>query len=213
MELPLWVSYFTRLLKLPSGLPLKAADPELAALVRHARLRGRLGGDLQSTAMQQTGAARAKLLAPTPPMGWNSWDSYGLRIDERQFRDNVEALAARLKPSGYTYAVIDEGWYMVNPEDRPRPETLTYQIDEHSRFIAVPARFPASMEDGKNTGFAQLGRWVHAQGLEFGIHVIRGIPRVSVEKNAPIEGSSFRAQDAADQADACPSSSVRGLGR
>jgi alpha-galactosidase len=159
---------------------------------------------LGASAMQQTGAARAKLLAPTPPMGWNSWDSYGLRIDERQFRDNVEALAARLKPSGYTYAVIDEGWYMVNPEDRPRPETLTYQIDEHGRFIPVPARFPASMEDGKNTGFAQLGRWVHAQGLEFGIHVIRGIPRVSVEKNAPIEGSSFRAQDAADQADACP---------
>src|SRR5664279_6491867 len=37
------------------GLPLKTADPELAALVRHARLRGRLGGGLQSTAIQQTG--------------------------------------------------------------------------------------------------------------------------------------------------------------
>lgn len=154
--------------------------------------------------MQHARAAGANRLAPTPPLGWNSWDSYGLRIDERQFRDNVEVLAAKLKPSGYTYAVIDEGWYMVNPEDRPRPETLTYQVDEHGRFIPVPARFPSSLEDGKNTGFAELGRWVHAQGLKFGIHVIRGIPRVSVEKNAPIEGSSFRARDAADQTDACP---------
>src|SRR5438105_13300133 len=38
-----------------SGLPLKTADPELAALVRHAKLRGRLGGGRQSTAIQQTG--------------------------------------------------------------------------------------------------------------------------------------------------------------
>src|SRR5664279_3420631 len=39
----------------PSGLPLKTADPELAALVRHARLRGRLGSSLQSAAVEQTG--------------------------------------------------------------------------------------------------------------------------------------------------------------
>jgi alpha-galactosidase len=55
-------------------------------------------------------------------MGWNSWDSHGLRINEQQFRDNVEALAAKLKQAGYNYAVIDEGWFMHNPEDRPKPE-------------------------------------------------------------------------------------------
>ena len=38
-----------------SGLPLKTADPELAALVRHAGLCGRLGSGLQSAAIQQTG--------------------------------------------------------------------------------------------------------------------------------------------------------------
>lgn len=43
-------------------------------------------------------------MAPTPPMGWNSWDSYGLRINEQQFRENVEALATKLKRFGYTYA-------------------------------------------------------------------------------------------------------------
>src|SRR5689334_14617905 len=104
-------------------------------------------------------------LAPTPPMGWNSWDSYGLRIDEQQFRDNVEALAAKLKASGYTYAVIDEGWYMVNPEDRPKPERLKYALDEGGRFIPVPTRFPSALQGGRNTGFAELGRWVHSKGL------------------------------------------------
>jgi alpha-galactosidase len=57
---------------------------------------------------QETRDAK-KVLAPTPPMGWNSWDSYGLRINEQQFRDNVEALTTKLKPFGYIYAVIDEG--------------------------------------------------------------------------------------------------------
>ena len=45
---------------------------------------------------------------------------------------------------------------------------------------------------------------MHSQGLKFGIHVIRGIPRESVARNLPIEGTSFKAQDAADQSDACP---------
>ena len=93
----------------------------------------------QGTLPAQETRAVKQVLTETPPMGWNSWDSYGLRIDEQQFRDNVEALAAKLKPSGYTYAVIDEGWYMANPEDRPKPELLKYALDENGRFIPVPA--------------------------------------------------------------------------
>jgi hypothetical protein len=145
-----------------------------------------------------------KTLAPAPPMGWNSWDSYGMRIDERQFRDNVQALNDKLKPAGYEYAVIDEGWYMFNPEDRPKPELLKYAVDEHGRFIPVPARFFSAMQRGKNTGFEELAGWVHSKGLKFGIHVIRGIPRESVRRNLTIAGTSFKAQDAADQADPCP---------
>ncbi len=152
----------------------------------------------------QVRGATAKTLAPAPPLGWNSWDSYGLRIGEQQFRDNVDALAARLKPAGYRYAVIDEGWYMVNPEDRPRPQTLQYAVDGHGRFIPVPVRFPSALQGGTNTGFAELATWVHAKGLRFGIHIIRGIPRESVRRNLPLDGSSFTAIDAADQSDACP---------
>jgi len=53
---------------------------------------------------QQIRPADEAMMAPTPPMGWNSWDSYGLRINEQQFREHVEALATKLKRFGYTYA-------------------------------------------------------------------------------------------------------------
>ena len=56
----------------------------------------------------------------------------------------------------------------------------------------------------EETSFKPLADWVHAQGLLFGIHIVRGIPRVSVERNAPIADSSFHAKDAADISDACP---------
>ena len=151
------------------------------------------------------GAAGDKsMLAATPPMGWNSWDSYGLRISEREFRDNVSVLASKLRPFGYTYAVIDEGWFLVNPEERPHPERLKYEIDANGRYIPVAARFPSAFQGGRNTGFTSLAEWVHSQGLKFGIHIVRGIPRESVQRNLPIEGSAFSAEDAADQSDACP---------
>src|SRR5437762_11530641 len=55
-------------------------------------------------------------LAPTPPMGWNSWDSYGRTITEAQFKANADWMAAHLKGFGWQYVVIDEGWYVLNPE-------------------------------------------------------------------------------------------------
>lgn len=143
-------------------------------------------------------------IAAQPPLGWNSWDAYGLRINEQQFRDNASVLAKELKASGYIYAIIDEGWYMANPEDRPTPERLHYAVDQFGRFIPVPVRFPTAQQEGKNTGFTELGSWLHAQGLKFGIHIIRGIPRESVRLNLPIADSAFKAADAADQGDACP---------
>src|ERR1700757_3213830 len=69
---------------------------------------------------------RSQTVAATPPMGWNSWDAYGLTITEDQFRANVKVLTTQLKPAGYQYAVIDEGWFFFNPEDRPHPDTLHY---------------------------------------------------------------------------------------
>jgi hypothetical protein len=166
-------------------------------------------------------AARAQGVAATPPMGWNSWDAYGLTITEAQFRANVAVEKAKLAPLGWRYAVIDEGWFFENPQNRDRPETLRYAIDPFGRYVPVPERFPSAepqtvpgytvtLLPGKliatieETSFAALGDYVHSQGLKFGIHIVRGIPRASVERNLPVEGSEFHAQDVADQTDACP---------
>jgi len=192
---------------------------------------------MSAIAIQSAGAQTATLFAPaptpaaaqptvadTPPMGWNSWDSYGLTITEEQFRANVKVEAEALKSSGWTYAVIDEGWFFFNPEDRNKPDTLHYAIDENGRYVPVPARFPSArgtrgectncidltqtypklVATIQSTSFKPLADYVHAQGLKFGIHIVRGIPRASVERNLPIANSAFHATDAADTADACP---------
>ena len=65
----------------------------------------------------------------------------------------------------------------------------------------MEARFPSS---AGGAGFKPLADWVHAQGLKFGIHIVRGIPRQVVKENLPIAGSSFHAEDAADMDSPCP---------
>jgi hypothetical protein len=151
-------------------------------------------------------------------MGWNSWDAYGLSITEAEFMANAMMLRDKLLPFGWRYAVIDEGWFLQNPQDRPTPDKLVYRLDSFGRYVPVPRRFTSaglqdaptvvlgehSVIDPDNRGFTALARWIHAQGLLFGIHIVRGIPRESVRRNLPIAGSSFRAQDAADTGDACP---------
>lgn len=146
-------------------------------------------------------AAQQGEIAPTPPMGWNSWDSYGLTVTEAQFRANVEVEAARLKPAGFSYAVVDEGWYLGNPEAAEKPETLQYRMDEHGRYQPALNRFASATED---SGFSTLAAFVHAKGLKFGIHIIRGVPKNAVKSNVAVAGSKFHAEDLADTADTCP---------
>ncbi len=156
---------------------------------------------LPSTLMPRSGWAQQSpaLLAQTPPMGWNSWDAYGLTITEAQFRANVRVLAP-LRSSGWRYAVIDEGWYMQNPLASKAAEQQ-FHLDAHGRLIPAPQRFPSSINDA---GLKPIADWVHAQGLLFGIHLIRGIPRESVRRNLPIAGSHFTAAEVGDPNDVCP---------
>jgi len=143
--------------------------------------------------------SKAQTLAPTPPMGWNSWDAYGLTIDEADFRANTKVLAG-MKEYGWQYSVIDEGWYMENPFGA-NVEARKYLYDGNGLLLPTVNRFPSS---AGGAGFKPLGEWVHAQGLKFGIHVIRGIPKAVVKANLPIAGSNFHAVDAADMTATCP---------
>jgi hypothetical protein len=141
----------------------------------------------------------AQRLAATPPMGWNSWDAYGLTIDEADYRADTAVLAG-MKQFGWEYSVIDEGWYMQDPFAEKVPERK-YLLDGNGILIPVPARFPSS---ANGAGFKPLADWVHAQGLKFGIHIVRGIPRQAVKDNLPIAGTNFHAGDAADVNETCP---------
>lgn len=141
----------------------------------------------------------AQTPAPTPPMGWNSWDSYGLTIDEEQFKANATVLAS-IQQYGWKYAVIDEGWYMANPAGHAL-EDKNYLWDANGLLIPVSSRFPSAVN---GAGFKPLADWLHAQGLKFGIHIVRGIPRQVVAANLPIAGSAFHAADAADTTSPCP---------
>ena len=143
--------------------------------------------------------SHAQMLAPTPPMGWNSWDAYRFTIDEADFKANAKVLAG-IKEYGWQYAVIDEGWYMQDPFGK-NVEQRKYLYDEDGVLIPVPARFPSS---AGGAGFKPLADWVHAQGLKFGVHIVRGIPRQMVKENRPIGGSTFHAADAADMTSPCP---------
>jgi len=132
-------------------------------------------------------------------MGWNSWDAYGLTVTEADFKANVAVLAG-LKPYGWTYAVIDEGWYMDNPLGAKLADRK-YQLDANGLLIPSLGRFPSAAD---SAGLKPLGAYVHSQGLKFGVHVVRGIPKQAVDANMPIAGSSFRAAEAADTGDLCP---------
>jgi hypothetical protein len=146
------------------------------------------------------GGAQQQVLAPTPPMGWNSWDSYGLTIDEAQFKANVDVMARRLKAAGYQYAVVDEGWYLLNPQKK-KEEAFAYRMDANGRYEPALNRFASA---AGSAGFKPVSDYVHARGLKFGIHIIRGIPKGAAEKNAPIARSGFHAKDAAVTSDTCP---------
>jgi hypothetical protein len=149
------------------------------------------------TVTNSAGSAKATLtlvagntLAVTPPMGWNSYDSFGSSVTENEVMQAAQAQQATLLAAGYRYVVVDYLWF--DPED---------VVDANGRFLPSPSRFPSATG---SSGFTSLANRVHALGLSFGIHIMRGIPRSSVSKNSSIAGSTYKASQAANTSDACP---------
>lgn len=100
------------------------------------------------------GADAADGLAPTPPMGWNSWNKFGCRIDEQLIRETADAMVSSgMKDAGYTYVNIDDCW------EAP-------QRDANGRLTTDTARFPGGMK--------ALAGYVHSKGLKIGIYSSAG---------------------------------------
>ncbi|KXK63957.1 alpha-galactosidase [Micromonospora rosaria] len=89
-------------------------------------------------------------VARTPPMGWNTWNTFGCNINETLIRQMADAIVNHgLRDLGYKYVVVDDCWF--NP-DR----------DAQGNLQAHPQRFPSGMK--------ALGDYLHSRGLLFGIY-------------------------------------------
>lgn len=87
-------------------------------------------------------------IALTPPMGWNSWNCWGLSVTQDKVISSAKALIEKgLADYGYCYMNIDDGW------EAPKRNA--------DGTIAVNEKFPSMKE---------LGDWLHSEGLKFGIY-------------------------------------------
>lgn len=139
--------------------------------------------------------------AKTPPMGWNSWDCFATTVTEEQTLAQAEVMASKLKKYGWQYIVVDIQWYEPGAESYNYRSDAKLVSDEYGRLLPAPNRFPSSA-DGK--GFKPLADKIHAMGLKFGVHLMRGIPRQCVEQNTQIKGSRFHSNNIADTSSTCP---------
>ncbi|MGL5020298.1 MAG: glycoside hydrolase family 27 protein [Luteolibacter sp.] len=134
-------------------------------------------------------------LASKPPLGWNSFDSYGVYLHEKAAMENLEAMAEHLEPYGYEYFVIDNGWF---GEYKLKPGTL-YPLEKHASDVRLN-EFGHVMPSKTYFagGLKPIIDRCHELGLKFGIHMMRGIPRKAYDLNLPIKGTNFTARDIAD---------------
>ncbi|MEU7588006.1 alpha-galactosidase [Micromonospora sp. NPDC049230] len=132
--------------------------------------------------------------ADTPPMGWNSYDSFNWRVTESDVRANADYMRDNLRQHGWQYVVIDWAWYYPGQHNNSPNQDANLnprlRMDANGRLLPDTTRFPSAAGDN---GFKPLADYVHAQGLKFGVHLMRGIPRQAVADNVPILGTNCRA--------------------
>ena len=138
--------------------------------------------------------------AGSPPMGWNSWDCYGASVTEQEVRGNARFMADRLRPHGWEYVIVDIQWYEPTADSSRYHPFAPLEMDAFSRLMPAVNRFPSA---AGGVGFRPLADDIHAMGLKFGIHIMRGIPRQAVHRNTPLAGTSARARDIAHPCSIC----------
>ncbi len=92
-------------------------------------------------------------LAPTPPMGWNSWNKFGCNVSDKLIREMADAMVSSgMQAAGYQYVNIDDCWQVSR--------------DASGTIVADPTRFPS--------GIKALADYVHSKGLKLGIYTDAG---------------------------------------
>ncbi|MGI8952125.1 MAG: glycoside hydrolase family 27 protein [Chitinophagaceae bacterium] len=93
-------------------------------------------------------------LALTPPMGWNSWNTFQTNINEQLVMKTADVMvSSRMKDAGYTYLVLDDGW-------------MAMERDSAGNLVADPKKFPHGMK--------VVADYVHSKGLKFGLYNCAG---------------------------------------
>jgi alpha-galactosidase len=93
-------------------------------------------------------------LAQTPPMGWNSWNTFQTKINVQLVKDIADAFISQgLKDAGYTYIVLDDGW-------------MAHERDAQGNLVPDPEKFP--------DGLKPVIDYVHSKGLKFGLYNCAG---------------------------------------
>jgi alpha-galactosidase len=104
-------------------------------------------------ALAQDAADHLAKNAPTPPMGWNSWNKFGCNVSDQLVREIADAMiSSGMKAAGYQYVNIDDCWQVSR--------------DAQGNIVADSTRFPS--------GIKVLADYVHSKGLKLGIYTDAG---------------------------------------
>ena len=135
---------------LPEGLSLDVREGVISGKAPKAgeyRIR-LLASNAVGTATHSLLLKVGDTIALTPPMGWNSWNAYGLAVDAAKVRAVAEAMVSTgLAAHGWTYVNIDDGW----EAEQRAPDGA----------IRTNAKFPDMLA---------LSSYLHERGLRFGIY-------------------------------------------
>jgi len=103
---------------------------------------------------QMTHAQKNMHLALTPPMGWNSWNTFATQINEKLILETADILVAKgMKDAGYTYLVLDDAW-------------MASERNSNGDLQADPIKFPHGMK--------YIADYIHSKGLKFGLYNCAG---------------------------------------
>ena len=93
------------------------------------------------------------MIAKKPPMGWNSWNTFGDKINEQLIKEMTDRIVEDgYRDLGYEYVIIDDCW------------SLRERVD--GKLVADPALFP--------NGMKALADYIHSKGLKFGMYSCAG---------------------------------------
>ncbi|MFA6661718.1 MAG: glycoside hydrolase family 27 protein [Bacilli bacterium] len=108
-------------------------------------------------------------LAKTPPMGWNSWNKFGCKVNEKVVMKVADAIVSSgMQAAGYEYIVIDDCWQISRDKD--------------GEIVVDKTRFP--------NGIKYLSDYIHSKGLKFGIYTCAGT--MTCQKRPGARGYEFQ---------------------